>query len=125
MVCFDTSILIDYLKGDEGIVELIKAYAKDEKISTTAITEYELLKHPDRIKRDVAMELISSMEVHSFDTDAAVESAKIYQDLKARGKMINENDILIAGISESNKELLITRDTGFSDISESGRVRIV
>lgn len=125
MVCLDTSILIDYLKGDTGIVALIASYAKEEKLSTTAISEYELLRHPDKLKRELAQELLSSMKIYYFDRDAASESSKIYRTLKAEGNKINENDILIAGIVLSNNELLITRDDGFRHIGEASRIRVI
>jgi tRNA(fMet)-specific endonuclease VapC len=125
MVCLDTSVLIDYLKGDKGIINLVKSYAEEDTIATTAVTEYELLKHRDEIKRGLAQELLSSIEIYAFDRKAAEESSKIYRDLRMQGKEINENDILIAGIALSNNEFLVTRDADFSNIAEPGRIRIV
>ncbi len=113
-VCLDTSVIIDYLKGDKGIVEIIKAYAKEEKLSTTAITEYELTRHPDMLKREVAQEFLSAVKIYAFDSAAAAESSRIYRNLGGQGKKINENDILIAGIALSHSELLMTRDKDFS-----------
>ena len=84
-----------------------------------------MLKHSDKIKRELATELLSTMKIYYFDEGAAEESSKIYRSLKAEGKMINENDILIAGIIISNNESLITRDEGFKNIKESNRISIV
>lgn len=125
MVCLDTSVLIDYLKGDQGIVALVASYVKEEKLSTTAVSEYELLRHPDKLKRDVAQELLSTMKIYDFDRDAADESSRIYRRLNEEGSKINENDILIAGIALANKELLLTRDNGFNRIGEKSRIRVL
>ncbi|MCL4365461.1 MAG: type II toxin-antitoxin system VapC family toxin [Candidatus Marsarchaeota archaeon] len=125
MVCFDTSILIDYLKGDTGIIALVESYSSNEKLSTTSITEYELLRHHDKVKREIAQELLSTLKIYYFDSDAADESSKIYGNLKLQGKAINENDILIAGTAMANKELLVTRDSGFRDIGGNYRISIV
>lgn len=124
MVCLDTSILIDYLKGEAGIVALVASYAKEGKLSTTAITEYELLKHQDKIKRELSEELLSTMKIYSLDRDAAKEASSLYQNLKGKGKIVNENDILIAGIAFSNNESIITRDQGFKYLEESNRIKI-
>lgn len=125
MVCLDTSILIDYLKGDVGVVNLVTSYAKEGKLSTTTISEYEMLRHPDKLKREAAQELLSGMKVYYFDRTAAERASKIYRDLKIQGKPINENDILIAGIALSNNEFLLTRDEGFSQIGEKDRIKVI
>lgn len=125
MVCLDTGILIDYLKGDSGIVELVKSFAEKETISTTTITEYELLRHQDKIKRDLANEFLSSIKIYYFDREAAQESSRIYYNLRSKGTLINENDILIAGISFANKELLITRDNDFNAVGEMDKIRVI
>ncbi len=125
MVCLDTSVLIDYLRGEKIVVDLVADYAKGGKLSTTSITEYELLKHTDKIKRDIAMELLSGLKIYYFDNNAAEASAGIYHDLKTDGVEINENDIFIAGIASSNNELLITRDKGFSRIGRGVSINIL
>lgn len=125
MVCLDTSILIDYLNGNEGIIRIVKSYLEREKLSTTSITEYELLKHPDETKREEAQEFLLTIKVYNLDQEAAKKSSQIYRDLKMRGKPINENDILIAGIAMTNKESILTRDPDFKHIEESNRIIVV
>jgi len=125
MVCLDTSILIDYLKGDDKIVKLVISLAKEEKLATTVITEYELLKHHDKIKKEAAQELLSNLKIYSLDREAITESLRVYHSLRDKGKLINENDIFIAGIVLSENELLITRDSDFSKIGEEGRIRVI
>ncbi|MDE1834498.1 MAG: type II toxin-antitoxin system VapC family toxin [Candidatus Micrarchaeota archaeon] len=125
MVCLDTSVLIDYLRGDAGIITLLKSIAKDEKLSTTSITEYELLKHGEKIKREAAAELLSTLKIYYFDSESADEASRLYRKLREQGKEINENDILIAGISFSNHDYILTRDPDFKSIGESNRVQIV
>ncbi len=116
LVCLDTNILIDFMRGDKKVIDLVNSYSLKEIISITAITEYELLKHGDKIKREVAEEVIGPMKIHYFDRISAAEAARIFNRLKDAGKMINENDILIAGIAIANNELLITKDGRFKDI---------
>jgi predicted nucleic acid-binding protein len=118
VVCLDTSIIIDYLNGEKKIIELVDSYRLKEKISTTTITEFELLKHKDKIKRSLAEEILDSLQVYSFNRPSALEASKIFEKLRDLGKMINENDILIAAIAIANNELLITRDEKFNYIND-------
>lgn len=117
MVCLDTNVIIDFLNGKKEIIEVVNSYALKEIISVTTITEYELLKHKDKIKREIAGGVISSMQIYSFDRKSAAEAARIFEKLNSIGKMINQNDILIAGIALANNELLITRDEKFNYIN--------
>jgi tRNA(fMet)-specific endonuclease VapC len=124
MVCLDTSFIVDFLDGDPKIVRLMKGYLEGGIITTTVISEYELLKHVDKLKRETASSVISSLMILNFDSAAAKEAAEIFAALKKAGLMINELDVLIAGIAKANREVLITRDSGFDRI-KSGNIKIV
>ena len=125
MVCLDTSIVIEYLNGDEAIVKLLLSYLREESLSTTSVTEYELLKHRSEVKRQEAKEFLSKIKVYYLDDEASKQSSQIYRDLKAKGKEINENDILIAGIAFSKNETVLTRDEDFKHIGETSRIRVL
>jgi len=124
MTFIDTSVIIDFLAGDEKIVTLIKEVAEKEEIKTTTITEYELLKHKTELKRQVAEKFLSAVLVCPFDRASARKAALLFQKLSRTGKMINENDLLIAGISLANDEVLLTRDQKFGNIDDAN-IRIV
>lgn len=118
MVCLDTSVVIDYAYGKEKVVRLVDEYVSRGTLYITTITKYELLKHSDEIKRSVAELIISKFLIYDFDVESADHSAKIFRDLKTSGKMINENDILIAGVVASQEDLLITVDSKFKNIKD-------
>lgn len=116
MTCLDTNIVIDLLAGDSNLAAILDGYAKSEGLSITAVTEYELLKYCDERERKVVDAFLNDITVHPFDKGAARASYKIFSELRSRGKMINENDILIAGTALFNGELLITRDKKFGEV---------
>ncbi len=64
----------------------------------------------------IASELLDRFVVLYFDEDALVEAVRIYQLLSAKGKMISELDIIIDAIAMANDEVLVTRDTDFSNL---------
>lgn len=124
MTLIDTSVIIDFLAGDKKIVSLIEEIADKGAVKTTSITEYELLKHKAKLRRQVAEDFLSELIVHPFDSAAAKEAAKIFKELKDAGKMVNENDLLIVGIALANDEVLLTRDQKLANINKDS-VKIV
>ena len=118
MTFLDTSVIIDFLAGDKEIVALVKEINEKEEIKTTTITEYELIRYKTKIRRQAAEKFLSGVSVCSFDRASARKAALLYEKLRGAGKMINENDLLIAGISLANDELLLTRDQKFGSIDD-------
>ena len=115
----DTSVIIDFIAGDERLVSLIEEIANEEEIKTTSITEYELLKHKTKLKRQLAEDFLSELTIYPFDSDAARKAAILFEELKDSGRMINENDLLIAGISLAHDEVLLTRDRKLASVGKS------
>ncbi|HEX7482713.1 MAG TPA: type II toxin-antitoxin system VapC family toxin [Candidatus Bathyarchaeia archaeon] len=116
MTFLDTSIIIDFLAGDQRIIATLKEILNKEEVKTTTITEYELLRHKTKIKKQAAEKFLSGVIVCSFDRDAAKKAAVLFQELQDAGRMVNENDLLIAGIALAHDEVLLTRDQKLASI---------
>ncbi len=111
MIILDTSACIDYLNGNE---EVKKAISKQEElVHITSITVYEVNIGLERTKRKISdkryselckiwLEFISSMEIFPLGYKEAERAAQIYDILESKSQMIDDNDILIAGIMLSN-----------------------
>ncbi len=124
MTIIDTSVIIDFIGGDKKIVLLMKELAEREDVKTTSITEYELLKHKTKLKRQLAEDFLSELTIYPFDSAAAKEAAKLYREQQDAGRLVNENDLLIAGIALANGEVLLTRDQKLGNIDKAN-IRIV
>jgi predicted nucleic acid-binding protein len=124
MTFLDTSVIIDFLAGDQRIVAIVKEILNKEDIKTTTLTEYELLRHKTKIKKQAAEKFLSGVIVCSFNRDAAKKAAVLFEELQAAGRMINENDLLIAGISLAHDEVLLTRDQKLANICKD-KIRTV
>jgi len=120
----DTSVIIDFLAGDQKIVAIVKEIFNKEDIKTTTITEYELLRHKTKIKKQAAERFLSGAVVCSFDREAAKKAAELFQELRDAGRMVNENDLLIAGIALAHDEVLLTRDQKLGRIGKD-KIRAV
>lgn len=122
MAVLDTNIMVSLLKDEGAAKQRIESLEQTgETISTTAITAYELLKGAQissRSEENLAKvrELISSLDVLGLSMGACEQASKIYRDLRGRGKMIGEFDILIAAIVKALDERLVSKDADFKSI---------
>jgi tRNA(fMet)-specific endonuclease VapC len=116
MACLDTNVIIEFLKGNPKIVNLLKDYSAREEISSTVITKYELGKYSGSNNKRADFSAVENIRMYPLDTLSAIRASEVFSILKSRGKMINENDILIAGIAMANGETLITTDRDFRAI---------
>jgi predicted nucleic acid-binding protein len=78
----------------------------------------------NKIGKHAAERFLSGVIVCSFDRDAAKQAARLFEELQEAGKMINENELLIAGISLSHDEILLTRDQKLASIGKD-KIRTV
>ena len=124
MTFLDTSVIIDFLAGDQRIVAMMKEILDKEDVKTTTITEYELLRHKTKIKKQAAERFLSAVTVCSFDREAAKKAATLFEELQNSGTLINENDLLIAGITLAHDEVLLTRDQKLAGIGKD-KIRLV
>ncbi len=122
LVCLDTNLLLTLLRGDDSAAKAVEDYEEAGKpLRMTAVTEYELVKgaylsskkeeNLQRLRR-----LFDGTEILRPTDEACGEAAFIYSHLESRGKMINEFDVLIAGIVIANEETLVSSDEHFEVI---------
>jgi len=124
MVVFDTSLLIDASRKKKYVFDLIDSYLGKERIATTIITQYELLRGASKQNLTFVLELLNRFVVLDFGEDAVDEAVKAYKSLSEKGKMITELDFLIAGIAAANNETLLTKDKDFLNL-ESNKIIVL
>jgi tRNA(fMet)-specific endonuclease VapC len=118
----DTDIIVALLKGKKEADKAMQSLQeKGDEVATTIISAYELLKGAylsSKPKDNLAavQELLSNIHVLDLTLQACEEASKIYQDLKQEGRLIGEFDVLIAAISRTYDETIITRDEHFGFI---------
>lgn len=116
MVILDTSLMVDVSRKKEYALDLIASYQEKERIKTTIITQYEMLRGAPEAYTNYITSLLNRFIILDFGTDALNEAVKIYRKLKAKGTLINELDIMIAGIAAASNEVLITKDKDFLNL---------
>jgi predicted nucleic acid-binding protein len=113
MVVFDSSIIIDVLRKKKFAKDLIESYTEKERIAITVVSKYEILRGTTEKDAALVSGLISQFVIYDFDDSVVKEAVKAHKKLAEKGKMINELDVLIAGIVAANNETLITKDKDF------------
>jgi len=116
----DTDLLIALLKGETEANKIIEQLNEGgERVATTILTAYELLRGANissKTEKNLAeaQELLSNIEILDLTLQACEEASKIYRDLRKAGCSIGEFDTLIAAITKTHAETLMTRDEHFT-----------
>jgi predicted nucleic acid-binding protein len=113
MRCVDTDFLIDVLNDDPKVRNLVNELDNNMEYFTTSISYFELLAGAYQLnkkKLEAAQLLLSRFHILEFNRFAADEAARIYADLRQKGKEIPMRDAMIAGVVKVNGCPLITRD---------------
>jgi len=109
----DTNIISYYLKGIENLKE--KITTNIDSLSISIISYYEIisgLQSIDANKRINEFEKFCKLiDIINLDKASILGSCKIYASLKKSGRLIDDIDILIAGIALSNNLVMVTDNT--------------
>ena len=114
VICLDTNVLIDLLRGDFKAVEEIKQLENQFELATTAINLFELYYGAYKTGRDKNVEAVNELgrriEVLKFTHKSAEISGRILSELEKKGKTVDFRDVMIAGIVIENDVTLYTRN---------------
>lgn len=111
----DTSILIAFLRGEKSVVARIESYLDYfDGLSLSIITYYEILRGLKYIgnKRELRdfEDLMDKSEIISLDREIIRKASEIYVELKEKGELIGDADILIAASCLFKNMVLVTDD---------------
>jgi predicted nucleic acid-binding protein len=108
-LCFDTNILIDFLKNREPGATALEKALSDYHCGITSITHYELLYGMARARYSIGEEVMAeALIVLPLDRVAAALAARLHADLVHANQDIGVKDTLIAAICLSQKVPLLT-----------------
>lgn len=118
----DTDILTFYFRSHATVVQHAVAYLhQHDSLTISSITYYEILRglryiNATRQIRDLA-HFVADNEVLPLNERAIDHAADVYVHLRQAGRLINESDILIAGIALANDCVLVT-----NNVAHFGRI---
>ena len=107
----DTSFLIALLINKPEAVKKASLIEEEEIIKITSISVFELMKGIKKENhREKVMELMNNLVVLDLTKESAYEAGLISKALILKGKEIEPEDCMIAGIAIVNNEVLLTRN---------------
>ncbi|AEE48642.1 type II toxin-antitoxin system VapC family toxin [Haliscomenobacter hydrossis] len=109
MICLDTSILIDFFRKEKKENSLFFRLTQQYRIFTVSvITEYEIFVGSNQEQQEFWENFFSRIVVLPFDSASSQVAVQIFKDLKAKNKLIEIPDILIAATAINNNLPLAT-----------------
>lgn len=120
----DTNIVSYYLKGIDNLKD--KVSSNIDLLCISIISYYEIvsgLQSIDAKKRIAEFENFCELiDIINLDKASISASCKIYSSLKKSGRLIDDIDILIAGIALSNYLVMVTDNTEHFERIEGLRI---
>jgi len=114
--CLDTDILIEYFRGSEPIKRRIESLTEDDNVGLTWLTICEFFKGifiSGKLDEEKFLQnLVDTCTMLEASYEAARIGGEIYANLRSKGKLINDADILIASIVKANNAILVTKNRG-------------
>lgn len=114
-VLIDTDILSYYFKGDKVVIKNFELYLQQhDLIEISIITYYEIsggLLAKNALKQLSVFEdfVLDNLVIPMTDNSARI-SAELYSTLRQSGKIVDDIDLLIAGIAIDNDLTLVTNN---------------
>lgn len=114
-IIVDSNILINFLRGREEEVELVKSLASEKILGTTDVNAFELYYGAYKSGRQdeelaAVKGLLNSLFLVSTNEDSMEIAGKIMVNLEKRGKSIDMRDLFIGAICLTNSFPLLTKN---------------
>ena len=109
----DTNILTAFLKDNPKVVNKVAKYLDEyDKLTISVITYYEILRGLKEIESKKKLELFYEMaekaEIIILTAEIMDRASDVYLELKKKGELIEDADILVAASAMVNDLVLIT-----------------
>ncbi len=117
MVCLETTLLVDILRGNEKAKETLEKIDKETDVKTIAspsimeLVSGAISKPKIKGEKDKVINFLDSFTIFDLDKESSILAGEIEAELSQKGEIIEPEDIMIAAIAINNNETLVTRNT--------------
>lgn len=112
-VLIESSAIIEYLKGNVKVKEII-SNSEDFYVSTLTIFEVLL----GKVEENKILDFFSAFNVIGLNKKDSIIASRIYKRLRDKGKLIGYFDILISAQAINRGLTLVTKDTDFLKVAD-------
>lgn len=114
--CYDTTVLIDVLRGKRAARQLLRVHEREER-TATAVSVYEIALGATTADRErSALELLESLRLLPLDSNAAWKAGQAMRALQQAGKEPPLRDLLMGIIAREAGCRLYTSDRRFPSL---------
>ncbi len=106
----DSDILIEFLRNNKKVRELISEIEKKESIGTTSINTFEIWLNVLPKEKNTVEQFFKLIHIIEIDYETSKLAGEIFQKLKLKGKEIGSSDCLIAAACILGRETLFTNN---------------
>jgi predicted nucleic acid-binding protein len=120
LIIADTDVIIDFFANLPPFARYVSELIQKNKLAITSVSVFELYAGVIGKKRLKQVDIfVKSVLIFPLSLIEAAIAAKIFTELKVRGRLMGNQDILIAGICVANSLPLLTKNTAhFAPIKE-------
>ena len=112
-VLIESSAIIEYLKGNAKVKEII-SNSEDFYVSTLTIFEVLL----GKVEENKILDFFSAFNVIGLNRKDSIVASRIYKRLRDKGKLVGYFDILISAQAINRGLTLVTKDTDFLKVAD-------
>jgi hypothetical protein len=112
-VLIESSAIIEYLKGNAKVKEII-SNSEDFYVSTLTIFEVLL----GKVEENKILDFLSAFNVIGLNKKDSIIASRIYKRLRDKGKLIGYFDILISAQAINRDLTLVSKDTDFLKVAD-------
>lgn len=120
VICLDSSFLVDYLRGEGYTETFLGGVDADVRLLVPTVVLHELyfggLRGAATRNIPGVRHALSGAEFIGFTDDAAEEAAEIRATLVDRGDVINQLDMLIAGVARQAGASVVAVDRDYGRV---------
>jgi len=116
-LCFDTDILIDYLRGPSETTKQLMKKIHERKIvaCTTTVNSFEIwlgvyLSSKPEVLVEKTEEFMDQLEIINLNYETSTEANRILATLRKKGQAIEIRDLFVGSIAKVSETPLVTRN---------------
>jgi len=116
-VIVDTSVLIDFLKGENPVSNTVARLLEKKRIVITGIIIAELLQGIKNPKEEnIISELLTGLTILEANTALWIQAGKLSAALRRKGVSLPLTDVAVAALAIENNLSVFTLDKHFEQI---------
>jgi len=112
--CLDTDVLIEYFRGNAAVRRRVETLPEGDELALTWFSCFEFFKGVFWTGRmedeELLRELVQAIRILEESYESARIGGQIYADLRQKGRLINDADILIASVVKARGAVLVTNN---------------